>query len=226
MRLSLGSGNGCGHDRYNFRRFSPTTNKQPIILEDARKKIGDCLGGAWDHLWDGDRQTRSERREACGLLLSALIHRLDLVTLRVGFPQADGSFVGLTDKDLARMTGLTVRRLERAMHDLAAMKIVKVHRSCERQADGSYKGRPSIRAIATRFFELIGLGEKLKKQRLKATRRREDRFLAKASQKTFEAMAKAMEKAGKPLRGDVNSTPKTGAEALQELRERLRRSTA
>jgi|GEM_PF-3296252 len=226
MRLSLGSGNGCGHDRYNFRRFSPPTNKQPIILEDARRKIGDCLGGAWDRLWDGDRQTRSERREACGLLLSALIHRLDLVTLRVGFPQADGSFIGLTDKDLARMTGLSIRRLERAMHDLAAMKIVKVHRSCERQEDGSYKGRPSIRAIATRFFELIGLGEKLKKQRLKATRRREDRSLARASQKTFEAMAKAMNKAGIPVPENADSAPKTGAEAIKDLKELLRRSTA
>ena len=37
------------------------------------------------------RQQRSERREACLDLLGALVHYLDLATLRVGIPQADGS---------------------------------------------------------------------------------------------------------------------------------------
>lgn len=226
MRLSLGGGNGCGHDRYHFRRYTPPAHKQPLILEDARSKIGDCLGGVWDQLWDGDRQKRSERRESCSILLSALIHRLDLVSLRVGFPKEDGSFEGLTDKDLARMTGLSLRRLERAMRDLAGLKLVKIHRSCEKQEDGTYRGRPSIRAISARFFEMIGLGEKLRKQRLKATRRREDRFLAKASQKTFDAMAKAMKKAGKPVFEDQDQKPKTGREALKDIKERLKFSSA
>ena len=42
------------------------------------------------------RQQRSERREACLDLLGALVHYLDLATLRVGIPQADGSIQGLS----------------------------------------------------------------------------------------------------------------------------------
>lgn len=194
MTPIFGGGNGCGHDPLHFRRFTPPSHRHPAVLEDARRRIGDCLGGFWDTHFAGERQKRSERREACGILLSCLIHRMDLVTLRVGIPDDANRMQGFTEKSLSRMTGLGLRRLERAMKDLVDMGFVSVQRRSERREDGSYKGFAAIRTIAIRFFDLIGLGKKLRKQRRKASQRQHDRSLHMASQKTFELMAKAFNK--------------------------------
>lgn len=194
MKPAFGGGNGCGHDPHHFRRFRPPAHHHPAILEDARGKIGDCLGGFWDALYGGDRQKRSERREACGILLSCLIHRMDLVTLRVGIPGDANRMQGYTEKALCRMTGLGIRRLERAMKDLVDMGLVSVHVKSERKEDGHYKGFAAIRTISLKFFDLIGLGKKVRKQRRKASHRMHDRALHRASQKTFELMAKSFRK--------------------------------
>lgn len=221
MRDMDAFGNRCGHDPRCFRRYTPAANHQPRILEEARSRIGECLGGYWDQLWDGNRQRRSERREACGLLLACLIHRMDLATLKVGFPQADGRFKGLTDRDLSRMTGLTLRRLERAMQDLSRMNIIRVKTRCERQADGRYQGLAAIRSISSHFFTLMGLGSQLKREQKRALQRREDRYLAKASQKTFERMAEALrpQKTQTYTHQVINEKGATrGFEAIQQIR--------
>ena len=190
MTPVFGGGNGCGHNPHQFRRFTPPSHHHPAILEDARARIGDCLGDFWDVLFAGDRQKRSERREACGILLSCLIHRMDLVTLRVGIPDDAQKMQGYSEKALCRMTGLGLRRVERAMRDLVAMGIVTVYARSQKQNDGSYKGIAAVRTISMRFFDLIGLGKKIRKERKKASQRRHDRFLVVTSQKTFEVIAR------------------------------------
>lgn len=103
---------------------------------------------------------------------------------------------GFTEKSLVRMTGLGLRRLERAMEDLVSMGLVKVHPRSEKHEDGRYKGLAAIRTISMKFFDLIGLGSKVRKERKKASQRRHERFLQTASQKTFGLMAQSFKKAG------------------------------
>lgn len=213
-----GGGNGCGHDPHHFRRFKPPAHHHPAILEDAREKIGDCLGGFWDGLFGGERQKRSERREACGILLSCLIHRMDLVTLRVGIPDNANRIQGFTERSLSRMTGLGLRRLERAMQDLVDMELVSVHSRRERQQDGSYRGFAAIRTLSIKLFDLMGLGKKFRKQRRKASQRQHEKFLLVASQKTFEVMAKALKK--KDCRNQEK--PVDRRELLKTLKNQLR----
>lgn len=203
-------GNGCGHDPGHLRRFVPPAHNHPKILEEARGRIGDCLGGFWDELFSGARQKRSERREACGVLLACLVHRVDLVTLRVGIPMEGGRFKAYTDQELARMTGLGIRRLERAMQDLVEMGLVQVRKRCQKEQDGQYRGIAAIRTISIRFFELIGLGKKLKKERSKASDRSKLRTLAKLSRDTFAMIQKAW-------RDERMSPSKTREEHLRDL---------
>jgi len=68
-----------------------------------------------------ERQQRSERREACLLLLMALLKYMDLASLRVGIPTEDG-FLSLTVDYLAKQTGMALRRVERALADLKACR--------------------------------------------------------------------------------------------------------
>ncbi|MGI0035190.1 MAG: replication protein RepA, partial [Nitrososphaera sp.] len=114
------SGNRCGHNPASPRSFEPPERHKarPGIL----RKLGEKLRSYYDspakilpslNLANGkDSQQRSERREACVRLLSCLIHFLDLPTLRVGIPQQNGTFAGLTLPYLSNLSGLELRRAE------------------------------------------------------------------------------------------------------------------
>lgn len=116
------------------------------------------------------RKQRSERRESCILLLKALIKRVDLVSLRVGIPTAEG-FSCYTLDYVALDTGVALRRIERAMHDLKAAGIITVSQPREQQSDGSWKGLAAVKTISKHLFGLLGLAEMLKKERDKASKR-------------------------------------------------------
>lgn len=118
-----------------------------------------------------NRQQRSERREACLILLGVLLHYLDLVTLRVGIPTAEG-LTGLTSAFLAERAGLCPRRAERAMRDLAKARLITIHPYAQRQANGSYSGYGAIRTETHRLFTVFSLDSWLKYERDRATARR------------------------------------------------------
>jgi hypothetical protein len=67
---------------------------------------------------------RSERREACCRLLAAIAHYCDLPSLCLSVPQEDGSLRPIRMETLAACADLTLRRAERAMHDIVAVPIV------------------------------------------------------------------------------------------------------
>ena len=97
-------GNDCGHDPKNPRFFKPPEkhSPRPGVLRSLVLKIREYYQNprktipSLDLANGSDRQQRSERREACLALLGCIIHYTDLVTLRVGIPQPDGSMSGFT----------------------------------------------------------------------------------------------------------------------------------
>lgn len=88
------SGNRCGHVATSRRLFDLPVGHRP------RPKILIVLGRAVEDYYDhpektlpslnaanhSDRKQRSERREACLLLLRAVIHYTDIASLEVGVP--------------------------------------------------------------------------------------------------------------------------------------------
>lgn len=122
-----------------------------------------------------DRQQRSERREACLLVLGCLLHYLDLVTLRIGIPQNDSTFQGITMPFIAEKCGLTLRRAERAVADLVKAGLITVHPLCEKISDTVYKGCAAIRTISSKLFALFGMGGRLRHERDRATVRQNKR---------------------------------------------------
>lgn len=177
------SGNRCGHNPTAPRLFSaPSHHLRPRILSRLIQRLENYYHHprttlpSLDLANGSDRQQRSERREACVALLGCLIHYTDLATLRVGIPQPDGSFQGLTMGFLAGVSGLGLRRAERAIHDLAVAGLVSVHPIAQRLEDCTYKGLAAIRAVSKRLFEAFGMGKWLRHEREKATRRLEKKL--------------------------------------------------
>jgi len=175
----VSSGNRCGHDPFRPRWFAAPSHHaaHPKILiklqEAVRAYFADPAVLPSLNAANGSaRQQRSERREGCLALLGALVHYLDLVTLRVGIPQADGSFKGLTLEFLAERAGLGLRRTERACRDLRRAGLVEVYPIAQQTEDGRYRGQPAIRRLPVSLFKVFGLGKWLQHERDKAAHRR------------------------------------------------------
>jgi len=200
-------GNRCGHNPQVPRSFEPPEQHKPRpgILRKLIEKLAAYYASPAKiipslNLANGkDSQQRSERREACLQLLSCLIHFLDLVTLRVGTPQADGSFRGLTLPYLAGLSGLELRRAERACHDLVASGIIKVHPIAKKTSNEEFKGLPAIRNISQALFRSFNLAYWLKHERDKASKRQRNQTPTEEAMGRMELAIKAGEAKARKL---------------------------
>lgn len=116
------------------------------------------------------RGMRSERREACLLLLKAIIAHTDLVSLRCGFPSKQG-FISLTLQWLTDFTGLGFRRAERALADLKRANLITVSQPRQLQEDGTWKGLAAVKAVNRLLFTAFGLGRRLQFEKQRASDR-------------------------------------------------------
>jgi len=171
-------GNKCGHKPNAPRWFNPPPrHTRPkiitrIITEIRRYYRDPTVTIPSLNLANGsDRQQRSERREACLSVLGCLLHYLDLATLRVGIPQIDSSFQGISMPFIAEKSGLTLKRAERAVRDLVRAGLITVHPLCEKISDTIYKGYAAIRTISSKLFALFGMSGRLRYERERASAR-------------------------------------------------------
>ena len=173
-----GTGNRCGHDPTAPRWFEPPPQhaNRPKILRQLQERVRAYFDDpkvlpSLNAANGSPRQQRSERREACLDLLGALVHYLDLATLRVGIPQADSTILGLSLAFLAEKAGLGRRRAERACRDLRKAGLVNIHPRAQKTEDGHYRGLPAIRGVPEALFQVFGLSKWLQHERDKAVKR-------------------------------------------------------
>lgn len=171
------TGNHCGHQPAAPRLFVPPAGHQarPGILVRLIERLQRYYRRpqeipSLNRANGSNRQQRSERREACLVVLSVLLHYLDLVTLRVGIPKA-GKITGMTVKFIAQRADLGKRRVERALADLATANLITVHPYVKRHADGRYTGFGAIRTVSPKLFAIYGLGGWLKIARQRSSQR-------------------------------------------------------
>jgi len=171
------SGNRCGHDPRNPILSPPSPIKKgpgglPRILSLAAERAKD-----WFHCPDkcprlsssSNRRTRSERREACQIVLEVLLSRLDLASLCIGSPTPASGFTDIDMKTIVRESGLGKRRCERAIGQLKEAGFIKVAQPRRRNEEGKYFGLRAIRMFTQKFFDWLGLGTMLKKERDRAS---------------------------------------------------------
>jgi len=172
-----------------------------------------------------ERQQRSERREACVLLLTALLKYTDLASLRVGIPTQDG-FLSLTVDYFAKQTGMTLKRVERALADLKTSGLVTLSQPRKRLPDGSWQGLAAVKAISRHLFAIFGLGRRLKQERTKASKRLKQKaqqwaLAADKATRAGQARLALALKALPSLPGRPGGKPKRKPPDDQEYRRRL-----
>jgi len=118
-----------------------------------------------------DRQTRSERREACQIVLEVIFRHLDLASMCLGTPTPADGFIDIDMRTIAHDSGIGKRRCERAIAMLKQAGFMKVSQPRTRNAEGVYYGCRAIRIVTEKLFEWLGLGPMLAHERRKASER-------------------------------------------------------
>lgn len=191
----------CDHDPAvpRLRLAIVVAGNIPRLLQDAIKALAKLyerphlfpeISGRADATADVDRirKRRTERLEAMVLVLTALLRRCDVRTLRVGDQRDDGLCSGVPIAKLVEATGLTPRRVSRALAELEAagyirsvqpVEALQQHAAgCDRKgrcvcpplldADGKqrHRGFPSVRVVTPLAFRRLGVkATKLEKSR-------------------------------------------------------------
>ena len=158
-------GNRCGHSPHAPRHYlRPDVHRsRPPVLEQAIRsakeayKLPKKLMIKLNQIHPKGKQKRSERREAIMAVSQALLHFVDLATLKVGFETSTGKFVYLDIDYIAKIAGLTYIRASRALRDLVKAGYLKLSRQFTQKGEGAFKGLPSLREITTQFFIDLGI---------------------------------------------------------------------
>jgi len=167
------SGNRCGHDP-KHPNFSLPNPKRPKFIQKAIDKLyeayTDLSGLLGLNYHPQGFKVRSERREACIKVLAVALERMDLATMRVGFPTEHG-FLNYTLAYLAKQTEMGLRRVMRALRDLKTMGFIRISQIRERLQDGSYRSFSAIKTVSTTLFDALGLRVWLDRECAKARER-------------------------------------------------------
>ena len=207
-------GNFCGHDpkaprfvMQNHPYFTPSETddfgdkRRPQILYDIVERIK-----AYYHDPDvmpvmqlanadkriSEKKRRSERREAIVNLLSAMIMNMDLGSLRVGQPTADGGFFNYCIEWLAHKAKLSLSRAEGAMSDLNnSMMIASYqHRELVDKEKKEYIAYNAARVFDPSFFRMLEIDlQKFGKARKLANKKQIDKEAAASSALSMKEQA-------------------------------------
>ena len=115
------------------------------------------------------RKTRSERREAYQIIIETLLIHLDLASLCVGTPTLDNGFIDVDMKTIVKTAGIGQRRCERAIAQLKQAGLMEIKQPRKLNTQGDYLGCRAIRVVTTTFFEWLGLGPMLQRERARAS---------------------------------------------------------
>ena len=123
------------------------------------------------------RQTRSERREACQIVIETILSHLDLASLCLGTPTLENGFIDIDMRIIVRDSGIGQRRCERAIALLKEAGFMNVKQPRTVNDQGDYVGLRAIRVVSTLFFEFLNLGPMLQRERARATQKLQRRAM-------------------------------------------------
>ena len=189
------SGNRCGHDP-KHPSLSPATPIRkgkgglPRILSLAAERAK-----AWYFhpkkcpplQSRPNRRTRSERREACQIVLETILAHLDLASMCLGTPTLSNGFIDIDMRTIVRESGIGQRRCERAIALLKEAGFMSVKQPRTINDQGDYMGLRAIRVVTSLFFDFLNLGPMLQRERARATEKLQRKAM-KANRKLTDFM--------------------------------------
>ena len=220
------TGNRCGHDprQPNLSPASPIRKGKgglPRILSLAAERAK-----AWYFhpkkckllQSKPDRQTRSERREACQIVIETILSHLDLASLCLGTPTLESGFIDIDMRTIVRDSGIGQRRCERAIALLKEAGFMTVKQPRSINDHGDYMGLRAIRVVTTLFFEFLNLGPMLQRERARATQQLQRRAM-KANRKATDFMRRLTT----GLRNSFSAKPQRSRASIEKQMEESRR---
>lgn len=174
--MTAATGNRCGHDprQPQLRPAHPIRKGKgglPRILSLAAERAK-----AWFRhpakcppLSRPGRKIRSERREALQIVIETILSHLDLASLCLGTPTLDHGFIDVDMRTLVATAGIGQRRVERAIALLKQAGFIEVTQPRTQNEHGDYFGCRAIRVIKDAFFDWLGLGPMLARERRRAS---------------------------------------------------------
>lgn len=185
-------GNRCGHDPRAPQlqpTIQPKTGKGglPPLLRLAVEKLrkyftNPDLLPTLNAANKSSRQQRGERRESCVRVLSTLLHRMDIATLRVGVPRSDGSHYDYSIEQIAEAAGLGLKRTKRAIADLKRAGLITINQVRRKASDNSFKSLVAIKTINRSLFATLGLGAMFSRENEKRAKRQRKSQRSQAKQ--------------------------------------------
>ncbi len=145
-----------------------------------------------------DRRTRSERREACQIVLETILSHLDLASMCLGTPTAASGFIDIDMRTIVQDSGIGQRRCERAIALFKEAGFMKVTQPRTQNDEGMYFGCRAIRVVTEALFEWLGLAPMLHRERARASERLR-RKAQKANRKLSEFMNRIRDKFKSPV---------------------------
>lgn len=188
------SGNRCGHNPCSPRLNAAVPIPKgkggfPRILSLAaeRAKAWYFHPAKCPALHGTGRKIRSERREACQIVLEVIFRHLDLASMCLGTPTPASGFIDIDMKTIVRDSGIGQRRCERVITLLREAGFMSVKQPRRQNEEGAYFGCRAIRIVTEALFEALGLGPMLHRERARASER-----LRRKAQKMNKKLADLM----------------------------------
>ena len=175
--LRVSKGNRCGHNPNGPTLAPPRPIKKgvgglPRILSLSAEQAKEW----YDHpkkcpplQSHPHRKTRSERREACQIIIETILSHLDLASLCLGTPTLDAGFIDIDMRTIVRDSGMGQRRCEWAIVLLKRAGFMRVEQPRRINDHGDYVGLRAIRVVTELFFEYLNLWPMLQRERARAT---------------------------------------------------------
>lgn len=117
------------------------------------------------------RQVRSEGRFAMMRVMMVLIPYMDFrKSMRVGFPDGEGGYRGISRKNIAKRSGISLSSVKEALINLEALGFLtkgKQHRQEYEKEDGTtgYVGLATVRCISQTLIAHLGLTDRWMQER-------------------------------------------------------------
>ncbi|MDL2317254.1 hypothetical protein LJC59_09345, partial [Desulfovibrio sp. OttesenSCG-928-A18] len=153
------SGNRCGHNPHSPRLNAAVPIPKgkggfPRILSLAaeRAKAWYFHPAKCPALHGTGRKIRSERREACQIVLEVILRHLDLASMCLGTPTPASGFIDIDMKTIVRDSGIGQRRCERAIALLKEAGFMRVKQPRSQNEEGAYFGCRAIRIVTEALF--------------------------------------------------------------------------
>lgn len=166
MLSAVPSGNRCGHDpkRPQLSAAVPIPKGKggfPRILSLAaeRAKAWYFYPAKCPQLHGRGRQTRSERREACQVVLEVIFRHLDLASMCLGTPTSANGFIDIDMRTVVHDSGMGQRRCERAIALLKKAGFMRVKQPRRQNEEGAYFGCRAIRVVTEHCSNVLAWGQ-------------------------------------------------------------------